>query len=269
MLKKRSSLLRSLHEVSAKQRLLYSRDQQLALQVSPSSLEDRRRVQGRLSKLEAEARLLESKLCRVRHELKYLIPRKQHLALSLRLVAGRRASGAFIAPSAAAALSAAIIIVEGNESKHFVATSAEEAEILKMSAELLTRMQKSTESLVKKLEASKSGSGGGLAVLRDFWALERQYKKCISLQKGASTFIRQLRFVLMSVSPRRIIEELEEADRELRKSMERCTYFLQNRRHSNDSGILRSLFKRLRVKSGRAGGTKALTNEAVDNTSLG
>ncbi|CDJ59187.1 hypothetical protein, conserved [Eimeria maxima] len=136
MLNKRSHLLNSLHANSARQSLLQG---QLWLQRSTSS--ERHRLQGRLLQLQEEARLLECQLWRTRRELKSMIPLQQHMALSLRLVARRRAAGAYLSSRGAAALSAAILIVDGSGREHAVASYTEELEIKKMSVLELEQLE--------------------------------------------------------------------------------------------------------------------------------
>ncbi|CDJ49268.1 hypothetical protein, conserved [Eimeria brunetti] len=239
LLKDRSQLLRSLQENAAKQDLVQGR-----LKTSKKGSQDQRRLLGRLIKLKEEACTLENKLCRTRRELKELVPSKQHMALSLRIAAGRRLSGMRISARGAAAVSAAILVVDGSSGDNFVTTPAEEEAIGKLAEELLERMLKSTAALTEQLEALAPVPGLGSAASR-MRRLEKQLRRCERLHKEASTFTLQLRFVLMSSPPHQTIGELERTNLQLRKAMDRCASFLQTNLPRNDSGTLRSLFRRL------------------------
>ncbi|CDI86894.1 hypothetical protein, conserved [Eimeria praecox] len=261
MLKKRSDILRALHANSVKQEQLESRKDELALK-GPAGSAERRRLQGLLGKLQEEAGLLDQRLSRTRRELKSLVPLRQQMALSLRLVAGRRAAGRFLSHRGAAALSAAILIVNGSGGHHFAATATEEKEIIKMSGELLNRMKISTAALTEKLNALDSDSPGGFTSFLNNQALKKHKRRCRILVKEASTFILQLRFVLLSNSSSQMIEGLQRADMQLRKALDRCARITESRRSSDDSGSWRSLLRRLTLLNFRTEGIRGPTNEA-------
>ena len=247
MLRKRTNLLKSLRANTTKQRLLEARMEGLALDGSTTSAEEQRIFRGALTKLKEEAQSQERLLWRTRRELKTMVPQRQHMALALRLVARRRASGMYLSSKGAAAVSAATLVVKGPKGAHFVATAAEEKEIMKMSRELLTRMRESTEALTTEMDSLEPRSGGRFAAFRIFRAMEKRHEKCKLLQMEASTFILQLRFVLISAPKRQTIEELEAANLQLRRAIDRCSSLLQDRQRAHDPGFLRSLFRRLRI----------------------